>query len=81
MKETLSSLNPSIPEILPDGSIKKMAEEFGKHPASITRMLTGETGSDENVKAVFDAAYKIIIDFEETKKDTIKAIKKMAKSI
>ena len=81
MKEILTSLNPSIPELLPTGAIDELAIKHQKHPASISRMLRGMTGSNENVEALLKDAILIINNNEATRKPTLKAIKKLEKKI
>lgn len=65
MKEILANLNPSIVEVLPQGAIMRLAERYKRKRQSITKMLRGEIGNEENVKAVVQGAVEIIREHQE----------------
>jgi hypothetical protein len=52
IKDTLKKLNPPITDSLPLGAINELADQHNFARQTITRMLKGETGSEENVREV-----------------------------
>ena len=49
IKKALSELRPRISEQLPSGAIAQIAEEMNITRQSVTRMLSGRFGSEENL--------------------------------
>lgn len=60
MKEILQTLEPSLVEVLPEGAINTLAERYKRRRQSISKMLRGQIGSEDNVRAVVEGAVEII---------------------
>ena len=60
MKEILQTLEPSLVEVLPEGAINTLAERYKRRRQSISKMLRGQIGSEDNVRAVVLGAVEII---------------------
>jgi hypothetical protein len=60
LKEKLSKLDTPVAEHLPSGSITVLAEKFGYARQTISAMLRGEVGSEDNVRKVLIEALRLI---------------------
>lgn len=49
LKQKLQELTPNIAEQLPQGAINEIAKRLNLARQSVTRMLKGESGKDENI--------------------------------
>lgn len=49
IKEELKKLQPGITDQLPNGAIAQIAEEMNLTRQSVTRMLSGQFGAEENL--------------------------------
>lgn len=65
MKEILASLNPTLVDVLPQGAINKLALKYKRRRQSISKMLLGQIGNDQNVAAVVEGAKEIIAEHRE----------------
>jgi hypothetical protein len=65
MKEILKTLDPSLVDVLPQGAINKLAERYKRRRQSITKMLTGQIGREDNVKAIVQGAMEMIEEHQQ----------------
>lgn len=49
LKQKLQELTPNIVDQLPQGAINRIAQQAKLARQSVTRMLKGESGKDENI--------------------------------
>ena len=74
MKQILSSLNPSLVDVLPQGAINKLAERYKRRRQSITKMLTGQIGKEENVQAIVEGAKDLIQEHRAIQDQVLEAL-------
>lgn len=65
MKQILQNLEPSLVEVLPEGAINTLAERYKRRRQSISKMLRGQIGNEDNVRAVVEGAVEIIREHQE----------------
>lgn len=71
MKEILASLDPSLVDVLPEGAINTLAEKYKRRRQSISKMLKGLIGSEENVRLVVDGAVEIIREHQQIQEQVL----------
>lgn len=71
MKEILASLDPSLVDVLPEGAINMLAEKYKRRRQSISKMLKGLIGSEENVRLVVDGAVEIIREHQQIQEQVL----------
>jgi len=74
MKEILASLEPSLVDVLPQGAINKLAERYKRRRQSITKMLTGQIGKEENVQAIVAGAKDLIQEHRAIQDQVLEAL-------
>lgn len=65
MKQILQNLDPSLVEVLPEGAINTLAERYNRRRQSISKMLRGQIGNEDNVRAVVEGAVEIIREHQD----------------
>ena len=71
MKEILASLDPSLVDVLPEGAINTLAEKYKRRRQSISKMLKGQIGSEDNVRLVVDGAVEIIREHQQIQEQVL----------
>jgi len=59
LKQKLQELTPNIVDQLPQGAINRIAQQAKLARQSVTRMLKGESGKDENIIALLGFVQEI----------------------
>lgn len=60
IKEELRLLRPTISKQLPRGAITQISKEMGLNRHSITRMLEGQFGNEENLIQMLNIVAKLV---------------------
>ena len=74
LKEKLANLQPPISDHLPKGGITVLAEKFGFARQTISGMLRGEVGNEENIKSVLMEALRLIEDNAKNKANYLEGV-------
>ncbi len=70
----LKDLNPTLDDRLPHGSIKDIAEETGLTKPTIYKVLRGGDVSLKRKKAIYEAAYHLLLKNGQEITDTLKVL-------
>lgn len=77
IKTILGELEQPIPDVLPSGAIKALEKKHGFTRQTITRMLRGQTGKEENVREVLISALEILDKASRLQTETGQKIKEI----
>lgn len=80
IKTILGKLEHNIPDLLPFGAINQLAKKHGFARQTITKMLLGQTGSEENVREVLKTALEILDKNSKLQTDTAQQIREKINS-
>lgn len=77
IKNILGELEQPIPDALPSGAIKELKEKHGYTRQTITKMLRGQTGKEENIREVLNSAMEILDKASRLQTETGQKIKEI----
>lgn len=75
LKNILSEINPSLADLLPQGSIEKLARKHKKSRQWVGQIFRGNAGTDKYINPLLNDALIIIQDDIELKSKVLKELK------